>query len=45
MAKFHKILLTMVSAAMTMISCAPRAEVAVPDAPFEDEQPEDEEKI
>ena len=36
MAKFHKILLTMVSAAMTMISCAPRAEVAVPDAPFEE---------
>ena len=36
MAKFHKILLTMVSAAMTMISCAPRAEVAVPDAPLEE---------
>jgi len=36
MTKFHKILLTMVSAAMAMISCAPRAEVAVPDAPLEE---------
>ena len=36
MTEFHKILLTMVSAAMAMISCAPRAEVAVPDAPLEE---------
>ena len=33
---FHKILLTMVSAAAALISCAPKTGVAVPDAPLEE---------
>ena len=36
MAIFHKILLTMVSAAAALISCAPKTGVAVPDAPLEE---------
>ena len=36
MAKFHKILLTMVSVALALVSCAPKTDVAVPDAPLEE---------